>query len=463
MENLVGRSLGRYHIIEQLGRGGMATVFKAFDTSLNRNVAIKVILSTKKYSGEFLRRFEREAQAIAQLSHNNIVKVYDFGEQDGTPFLVMEFLSGGMLKDIMGSPMPYKKATRLLIPIADALGYAHERKIVHRDVKPSNIMLTESGQPMLTDFGIAKMLEEKDATSLTAAGVGIGTPEYMAPEQGMGQHVDYRADIYSLGMVFYELVTGQKPFQADTPFAVMMKQMTQTLPRPKSFVPNLPDEVEQILFKALAKQPADRYQDMASFAMALRKLVEPQPVKMENVVKRPSSFYITLGVIGLILICGVAAGALFIGGAFGKIFNLGVGTPNSDNMSLTGTWQVNYSIAEVILGPETNPHACEYMTVGDAQVYQMTLVQDGSGQVTGYAGSETEHLCSAEINGEMDGDEFTLIFTYKQTGCCKGLSEQYSGKMTDKNTLEGSLLQTSQSEEKCCFAAGKNAISTRNK
>lgn len=286
MANLTGKDLGRYHIIEQLGEGGMAAVYKAFDTRLERFVAIKVITFGQYDKEMFLLRFEREAKALARLSHPNIVKVHDYGEEGGLPYLVMEYLPGGTLKSKLGKPMPWPEAIKLILPIAQALGYAHNLNIVHRDVKPANILLNESGQPMLTDFGIAKILESDSQLQLTGTGVGIGTPEYMAPEQGQGLPVDRRADIYALGVVFYELITGRRPFQADTPMAVVIKHITEPLPRPQTFVPEIPAEIENIIFKALAKKPEERYQDMASFAKALEKMLYQAHVDTEQMTVR---------------------------------------------------------------------------------------------------------------------------------------------------------------------------------
>lgn len=267
MPNLIGQSLGRYHILEQLGEGGMAVVYKAYDTRLERNVAIKVILPGKEHSEKFIKRFEREAKALAGLSHPNIVGVIDYGEYEGLPYLVMEYIPSGTLKQkLTGKPMPWREAAKILLPIARALAYAHNQKIIHRDVKPSNILITQSGEPMLSDFGIAKMLEAEETLDLTGTGVGVGTPEYMSPEQAQGKPVDARSDIYSLGVVFYEMVTGRKPYQADTPMAVIYKLASEPLPRPKEFQPNLPSDVEQSLLKALSKQPANRYTSIDQFA-----------------------------------------------------------------------------------------------------------------------------------------------------------------------------------------------------
>ena len=187
MTNLIGQSLGRYLILEQIGEGGMAVVYKALDTRLGRDVALKVIRTEKltlETMGKTLKRFEREAKALAKLTHPNIVPVMDFGEYEGRPFLVMPYISGGTLKERLGRPIPWREAARLLVPIARALQYAHQQRIVHRDVKPSNILIAPSGDSLLTDFGIAKILADTEETSdLTGTGMGIGTPEYMSPEQ----------------------------------------------------------------------------------------------------------------------------------------------------------------------------------------------------------------------------------------------------------------------------------------
>ncbi len=290
MSNLTGQSFGRYHVLEKLGEGGMAVVYKAFDTRLERNVAIKVI-RVDQFSPTVLKsvlqRFEREAKALAKLSHPNIVSVIDYGEQEGVPYLIMEYLPGGTLKGRIGQPMPWKDAVRLLLPIARGLAYAHLCGIVHRDVKPSNILITQSGEPMLTDFGIAKILEGGEAQTLTGTGAGVGTPEYMAPEQWTGQ-AGTQADIYSLGVVFYELVTGRKPYTADTPAAILLKQATDPLPRPTQLVPGLPERVEQVLLKALARKPEDRYADMTAFAQALEDLLSRQ-IMAENLATLPGA------------------------------------------------------------------------------------------------------------------------------------------------------------------------------
>ncbi len=271
--SLVGKSIERYQVVEQIGEGGMATVYKARDTRLNRDVALKVIRTEKltlDTMEKTLKRFQREARALANLTHPNIVAIMDYGEYEGRPFLVMPYISGGTLKERLGHPIPWQEAARLLVPIARALQYAHQQGIIHRDVKPSNVLLGPSGDALLTDFGIAKLLIDTEETSdLTGSGMGIGTPEYMSPEQFQGARVDARTDVYSLGVVFYEMVTGRKPYTANTPGAILVKQATESLPPPSTFVRGLPQDVEATLLRALAKKPEERFADMGGFLRAL--------------------------------------------------------------------------------------------------------------------------------------------------------------------------------------------------
>jgi len=267
-----GTTLGRYQILEPLGSGGMATVYKAYEPSLDRVVALKVIRPGLAEEEGFLARFRREAQAVAKLSHPNIVQVFSFDESDGRYFLAMQYLDGGTLKDRIGTLEPGTlldpaETTSIIAQVADALTYAHSRGVVHRDIKPSNIMLAEGGRAVVTDFGIAKIVS---AAQLTQTGVGIGTPEYMAPEQGAGGQVDARADVYSLAVVAYELLVGRVPYLADTPFAIVAAHMRDPLPLPTSINPALPAAAERALLKALAKQPAQRFDRATDFAEALR-------------------------------------------------------------------------------------------------------------------------------------------------------------------------------------------------
>jgi eukaryotic-like serine/threonine-protein kinase len=286
--DLIGQTLGRYQITSQLGEGGMATIYKAFDAELERYVAIKVLRPDISQASDFLERFKREARALARLSHPNIVPVLDFGEYipEGSvhhlPYLVMEYVPGGALRRVPGFPVPPSEAAKLLAPIARALALAHSRGIIHRDVKPANFLVAEDGRPMLSDFGIAKMLETESASRLTREGVGIGTPEYMAPEQGQGGEMDQRVDIYALGVVFYELVVGRVPFEADTPLAIVIKHINDPLPPPRQINPELPEAAEKILLKALAKNPNHRFGNMELMAAALDKLASGAPLLDED-------------------------------------------------------------------------------------------------------------------------------------------------------------------------------------
>lgn len=291
------KTIGRYVIEREIGRGGMAIVYQAYDPHLDRSVAIKLIRKDA-FTGDQLKtlpeRFRREARALAKLDHPNIVKVMDYGEHDGDTYLVMEFVKGRTLKDVR-KPIRVETAVRLIRPIAEALDYVHEQGILHRDVKPSNLMITPNEKVMLTDFGIAKWLEdENDQFTLTGTGLGIGTPEYMAPEQGLGKKTDERADLYSLAVVFYELITGRKPFLGETPLEVLTKQATEPFPDPRQFVPELNESVTHFFNLALAKKPADRYGSMKDFirdmdGLRLQSLTQAASAGMTGIRTDPQS------------------------------------------------------------------------------------------------------------------------------------------------------------------------------
>jgi len=276
MEGLIGKTIGRYRIVEHLGRGGMAEVYKAYQPSLDRYVAIKLMHTFLADEKEFLARFEREAKVVATLRHPNIVQVYDFDVENGVYYMVMEFIEGGTLKARMQALetksewVSLDDAVRIILATGSALKYAHDRGMVHRDVKPANVMITTDGQVILTDFGIAKIVS---ASNLTASGAMVGTPSYMAPEQGMGQPGDERSDIYSLGVMLYQLLLGRLPYDADTPLAVVLKHINEPLPMPKLIKPDLPTDLERVILKSLAKDPNDRYQKVGEMLTDLRKAV----------------------------------------------------------------------------------------------------------------------------------------------------------------------------------------------
>lgn len=289
MSGLIGQRLGRYEIREMLGEGGMATVYKAYDTRLEREVALKVIRPGAFLPEEMemlLKRFEREAKLLGRLSHPNIVGVIDYGEHEGLPYIVMVYVPGGTLKQWLGKPIPWKEAVQMILPIARALEYVHEHNIINRDVKPSNILMTNKGQPMLSDFGLVKLFGEnakgEASTSLTSSGTGLGTPDYMAPEQWTGEATAL-SDMYSLGVVLYEMITGYRPYAADTPAGVLLKQATESLPLPKNYVPDLPENVEAVLLKVLAKKPEDRYASVEAFADELENLLTGREVTATSI------------------------------------------------------------------------------------------------------------------------------------------------------------------------------------
>jgi predicted Ser/Thr protein kinase len=260
---LAGQTIGKYRIVEHLGRGGMAEVYKAYQPSLDRYVALKLMHAFLAADQDFIARFEREAKNVAVLRHPNIVQVYDFDVQNGTPYMVMEYIEGGTLKSHLedlarqGQHLATPEAIHVVEEVGKALAYAHSHQMIHRDVKPANVLLETGGRVILTDFGIAKILT---GPSYTVTGATIGTPAYMSPEQGLGRPGDHRSDIYALGVMLYQLATGQLPYEADTPLAVMLKHVNEPLPLPRTFQPDMPEGLERIILKAMAKNPDDRFQ-----------------------------------------------------------------------------------------------------------------------------------------------------------------------------------------------------------
>ncbi len=269
---LEGKNLGKYRLLDALGRGGMAQVYRGYHPQLDRYVAVKVLRSDLAEQEEFLERFRREARAVSALRHPNIVQVYDFDVQNGCYFMVMELLEGDTLRArlngyrIRKERMPLAEVVRILEDVLDGLAYAHSQGLVHRDLKPANIMLTRTGQAVLTDFGIAQIMGN---AQLTVPGALMGTSHYMAPEQGLTGQSDARSDLYALGIVLYEMLTGYPPFEADTPLAVLMKHLNDPLPLPTRLDPGLPPFFEHILLKALAKAPDDRFQRATEMREAL--------------------------------------------------------------------------------------------------------------------------------------------------------------------------------------------------
>ncbi len=269
-----GQMLGSYRIISQVGKGGMATVYKAYQASMDRNVAIKVLPRQLAESPEFAARFQQEARIIARLEHPHILPVFDFGESDGVTYFVMRYLEAGTLKTKMGAgPLSLNEIDRLFTQLAEALNYAHGHGIVHRDLKPANALIDNDGNLFLTDFGIAKLLESA-SPRLTQTDAIMGTPAYISPEQAKAESVNQRSDIYSLGIILYEMVTGSVPFVADTPLAVILKHISDPLPPPSILKKDIPESIERVILKALAKEPTDRYATAAEFLSAWKRALE---------------------------------------------------------------------------------------------------------------------------------------------------------------------------------------------
>jgi serine/threonine-protein kinase len=283
-EELIGTSLGHCEIRSILGAGGMAVVYRGYQPNLDRDVAIKVLPPTYKSDPAFLERFKLEARAMAQLAHPNIVTIHDFGEEHDRLYIVMAYIGGGTLRDQLGGPMNPQVVVRLVRDVASALAYAHERHIIHRDVKPANVLLDGEGRGILSDFGIAKVMAARDG--VTRAGAGVGTPEYMSPEQCRGAVVDGRADIYALGVLAYEMLAGRTPFIADDYAALAHAHIYETPPPPSAVNPRISPAVQAVLLKALAKEPAYRFQHALEFASALEQAVDAQSAERASATTR---------------------------------------------------------------------------------------------------------------------------------------------------------------------------------
>ncbi len=268
----------RYELTRQIARGGMAEVYLARDLLLDRPVALKMLFPELSVDRSFVERFRREAQAAANLSHPNIVPVFDWGEADSTYFIVMEYVDGRSLSNLLRAegPLLADRAAAIGAEVASALAFAHSRGVIHRDVKPGNVLLAHSGQVKVTDFGIARASNTTE--SLTQTGAVMGTATYFSPEQAQGLSVDGRSDIYSLGVVLYEMVTGRAPFSADSPITVAYKHVRETPPPPREINPSVPPEFEAVILQAMAKSPDDRYQSAEELRADLMRYQQGRPV-----------------------------------------------------------------------------------------------------------------------------------------------------------------------------------------
>ncbi|CAG0947614.1 eukaryotic-like serine/threonine-protein kinase [Anaerolineae bacterium] len=288
-----GETVGPYQIIEPLGQGGMATVFKAYHPALDRYVAIKVLHPAFKEDPNFNARFNREARIVAKLDHPNIIPIYDFAEHAGTPYLVMRYVEGKTLKAIFRDsplPLPLDRVLTYIRPVAAGLAYAHAQGVLHRDIKPSNVICANDGHIYIMDFGLARIAQAGESTM--SQDMLIGTPQYISPEQARGTALDERTDIYSLGVVLFEMLTGRVPFSADTPYAIIHDHIYSPLPLPTTINPHLASEIERVLLKALAKDPDARFASATELMRALDAAQIPgavQPITPPIVVSEKST------------------------------------------------------------------------------------------------------------------------------------------------------------------------------
>ncbi len=290
MSFAIGENVGPYRIMEQLGQGGMATVFKAYHAALDRYVAIKVLHPAFKEEPNFLSRFQREARVVARLEHPNIVPIYDYAEHKGQPYLVMKFIEGQTLKAYMNEKhLSKEEAVQIVDDVGGALAYAHNQGVLHRDVKPSNVLLSPDGSIYLADFGLARMAQA--GASTLSKDVMLGTPQYISPEQGQGMSdLDHGTDIYSFGVLLYEMVVGRVPFNADTPFSIIHDHIYTPLPLPSTVNPNVPRVVERVLLKSLAKDRKDRFEKVEQQVIAFRTAVlEGEGAFLETIALQPAA------------------------------------------------------------------------------------------------------------------------------------------------------------------------------
>jgi serine/threonine protein kinase len=317
--------IGIYEVKSELGRGGMATVYRAYDPRFEREVAVKVLPSELLHSDpQFRLRFEREAKIIAQLEHSAIVPVYDVGEADGQPYFVMRYMNGGSLSDLIkAGGLTMEDASRILGAIAPGLDEAHSNGIVHRDIKPSNILFDKRGNPYISDFGIAK-LSQAQSGNVTGSAI-IGTPAYMAPEQAQGTEVDGRADIYALGIILFEMLTGKQPYEADTPMAVAIKHITDPVPHIQHANPKLPESMDAIIQRAMAKDKLQRFSTAVEMTNALREAARGDPTQLQvkatptikasvQPIPQKKGFNALLVVVPVIAIAVLAGGFFFVNG-----------------------------------------------------------------------------------------------------------------------------------------------------
>lgn len=281
-DDLIGKQIGGYEIQDVIGKGGMATVYKAHQVSMNRTVAVKVLPEQYINDDTYLQRFNQEVAIVAKLEHRNIVPVHDYGEYNGRPYIVMRYMAGGSVDDkLRDGPLEVEHIVNIIEQIAPALDYAHGKNVLHRDLKPSNVLLDDDGGAYLTDFGIARVLGEQAASGITTQGV-VGTPSYMSPEQAQGLPLDGRSDIYALGVMLFELATGRRPFEGDTPYGIAVMQVTTPPPSPRTYNPALSFAIEEVIYKTLRKKREERFPNAVAVAESLKRAVNKPVMSMHD-------------------------------------------------------------------------------------------------------------------------------------------------------------------------------------
>jgi len=376
-----GQTLGPFRITGQIGEGGMATVYKAYQPSMDRTVAIKVLPSQLSNNAQFVGRFQQEARIIARLEHPHILPVFDSGESDGIYYLVMRYLEAGTLTDKMSGPLSMDDIDRIFSQLADALGYAHSQGVIHRDLKPSNALIDKHGNLFLTDFGIAKILE--GTSQFTKTDMVMGTPAYISPEQAQGSKVDQRSDIYSLGIILYEMITGRLPFVADTPLAVIYKHINDPLPLPSTVNKQISSAVENVILKALAKSPDDRFKTADEFLSAWKNAVKnnvfnPRDSKSTGTIpptvvinpqgrnnKKPSRTMLMIILACVCFVCLAVAGLLiFLNRDSFNVGGIALGGPSENQFPI--------SIGDEVASDDTGSGKGVIETPGSKDIYTFT-------------------------------------------------------------------------------------------
>lgn len=397
MLGLVGRTLSHYHLLAQIGQGGMSSVFRAIDLNTDQPVAVKILSPMIAHEARFQARFEREIKLLRRLQHPNIIPILDFGEADGLAFIVMPFIGTGTLADrLVDGPLDPASGGRIIAQLASALQMAHDNGVIHRDVKPSNVLLDSQGNVLLSDFSFA---HQSDASQDITGSALIGTPSYMSPEQCRGEEIDARSDQYSFAVVLYQMSTGRLPFEGETPMAIAMKHVNTPLPRPREVMPNLPVEVELVLIRALAKDPALRYASVQelndAFQAALAVALDPKRRaasmastadldrtaalyrKYQNVRPPPQRRWfersVVLATLLLLLACTVSAGAIAV--IYPEIFNPASAAPSISGDEIQATVNVLLTANAPAAGTEVPPGALE--TAIYAAVLQTLAATEG--------------------------------------------------------------------------------------